>query len=98
MALPLGVGLSIFESDVHHWKLAVVVQAGARPCRVLPTCAWNVLPPLPRVIAVGQLGGYLEHHSTRLAHGFWQAGNQLRVDRSLCHSHVARGFDKGCKF
>ena len=97
MALPLGIGLSIFVGDVHHWKLAKVVDAGMGSCWLPPVSAWNVLPPLARIIAMSELGGHLKDHGARLAHVFWQGGDQLRADRTLGHGDIACGFHKGCK-
>ena len=98
MALPFGIGLGIFVSDVNRRKLPVVVNAGVWACWMLPVRAWQVLPPLPRVISVAEFGRYLEHHGPRLAHVLWQAGDQLWVDRPLCHCDIASGFHEGCKF
>ena len=76
----------------------MLLNIGSGSGRMAPIGAWDVLPPLPRIIALGQFVWHFKNHGTGLAHGLWQASVVLGIDGSFSHGDIRRGFDKGFKF
>ena len=93
----MGYGKHI-ELVLNSREVTMLRNIGRGAGRMAPIGAWDVLPPLPRIIALGQFVWHFKNHGTGLAHGLWQASVVLGIDGSFSHGDIRRGFDKGFKF